>query len=96
MKKFAVVLLSLLLVCLCAAASADTYAVVHNTSSLNLRSGPSAGYTWLGSANQGDWVRVTGESGNWYQVELLDKNVTRSAMTPSMPLSSTPLLPLPS
>lgn len=76
MKKFAVVLLSLLLVCLCAAASADTYAVVHNTSSLNLRSGPSAGYTWLGSANQGDWVRVTGESGNWYQVELLDKNVT--------------------
>ena len=42
MKKWTIVLISLLLLCLCAAASADTYATVHNTSSLNVRSGPGA------------------------------------------------------
>lgn len=76
MKKWTIVLISLLLLCLCAAASADTYATVHNTSSLNVRSGPGANYEWLGSVGRGGWVRVLGQSGNWYQVELLDKEVT--------------------
>jgi len=76
MKKLAFVLLSLLILCSCAAAHADTYAVVHNTSALNIRSGPSTAYTWLGSLERGEWVRVTGESGNWYQVELLKTNIS--------------------
>jgi len=76
MKKWMIVLISLLLVCLCAAASAETYASVYNTNALNVRSGPGANYEWLGSVERGGWVRVMGQSGNWYQVELLDKNVT--------------------
>lgn len=44
------------------------YAVVSGTASLNLRSGPSAQDMLLGTASQGTWVGLTGESGNWYSV----------------------------
>lgn len=48
------------------------YAVVSGTSTLNLRQGPGTQYAWLGKANENDWVQLLGESGNWYQVRLLD------------------------
>lgn len=51
-------------------ASSTPFAVVYNTDTLNLRSGPGSEYTWLGQANRNDWVGVEGESGNWYQVRL--------------------------
>lgn len=44
------------------------YAVVSGTASLNLRGGPSAQDALLGSASQGTWVGLTGQSGNWYSV----------------------------
>ena len=75
MKKLVWIVLALLLL-VGTQALADTYAVVYNTETLNVRSGPSANYTWLGSLNRGEWVRVTGESGNWYQVQLVKANIT--------------------
>lgn len=51
-------------------ASGTSYAVVYNTETLNLRSGPGTNYTWLGQASRGDWVGILGESGNWYQVRI--------------------------
>ncbi|MEI3427991.1 MAG: SH3 domain-containing protein [Christensenellales bacterium] len=53
-----------------AAVGSASYAVVYNTETLNLRSGPGSEYTWLGQANRNDWVGIEGESGNWYQVRL--------------------------
>lgn len=51
-------------------ASSTPFAVVYNTDTLNLRSGPGSEYTWLGQANRNDWVGIEGESDNWYQVRL--------------------------
>ena len=53
-----------------AAVGSASFAVVYNTETLNLRSGPGSEYTWLGQANRNDWVGIEGESGNWYQVRL--------------------------
>jgi len=52
------------------------YAIVTGTSYLNLRQGPGTEYTWLGRANENDWVRILGESGNWYYVTILESNLT--------------------
>lgn len=77
MKKFlALILAALCLLSLCAAAAADTYATVTGATSLNVRSGPSSSYAWLGSVGKGGWVRVTGESGNWYSVVTVEENIT--------------------
>lgn len=54
-----------------ALAGADQYAVVYDTSYLNLRQGPSSGSTWLGRANSGDWVRVLGAEDNFYYVQIV-------------------------
>ena len=51
------------------------YAMVSGTSSLNLREGPSAESNWLGSAPEGAWVGIRGESGNWYYVCVLDSGL---------------------
>lgn len=67
-KTIAVVMALMLALCLCPAAMADFYAEVYNTDFLNVRTGPGSGYEWLASLPQGEQVRVTGESGNWYQV----------------------------
>lgn len=76
MKKIALIALSLLLLCVCSLAMADTYAVVHNTESLNVRTGPSTSYQWLGSVAKGEWVQVTGQSGNWYQVVTVEEGIS--------------------
>lgn len=77
MKRAKKLLALLCALCLMAAAApaalADPwgiydYAVVSGTSSLNLRAGPSSADAWLGSAPEGTWVGLTGDSGNWYSV----------------------------
>ena len=73
-KLLCLVLLSLLL--LTVSALGEEYAVVIGTSSLNIRSGPSASYSWLGSVKPGGWVEVVGESGNWYQICTMDGTIS--------------------
>ena len=51
------------------------YALVDGTNSLNLRSGPGTEYAWLGSLKRGQWVGITGETGNWYSVYLPDSGL---------------------
>ena len=46
------------------------YALVSGTDQLNLRAGPGTEYQWIGAVAAGNWVGITGESGNWYQVHL--------------------------
>ena len=75
MKKFALLILTLLLLCVGTAALADSYAVVYNTESLNVRTGPATHYQWLGSVQKGDWVQIVGESGNWYQVVTVEDGI---------------------
>lgn len=77
MKKTLLVALTALMMvfALGALAQAETYAVVRDTDSLNIRSGPSASYTWLGKVERGGWVRVTGQSGNWYQVVTVEEGI---------------------
>ncbi len=77
MKKNRLVCLALVLALTLAlacptAASAETYMAVSGTSSLNLRQGPASSTTLLGSYPRGAWVRILGESGNWYQVYTSD------------------------
>ncbi len=52
------------------------YAVVSGTDNLNLRQGPGSEYGWLGSAPEGAWVRLLGESGNWYYVVIVNSGLT--------------------
>ena len=47
------------------------YGVVADTESLNLRSGPGTEYSWLGSANRGEWIEILGETGNWFEVRVV-------------------------
>jgi len=75
MKKTVLLVLSLLLLCAFSAALADSYAVVHNTESLNVRTGPSTEYQWLGSVARGEWVQVTGQNGNWYRVVTVEEGI---------------------
>ncbi|MBQ9196229.1 MAG: SH3 domain-containing protein [Clostridia bacterium] len=78
MKKIAAawILALCLALSLGTAAQAELYAQVYNTDVLNIRSGPGTEYAWLGSVPRDGQVRVTGESGNWYQVATLDGSVT--------------------
>ncbi len=73
-KRFALVLTAavLLLACGATAASAD-YAVVTNTNTLNVRSGPGTDYAWLGSVPRGTWVDIVSQSGSWYSVSVVDQ-----------------------
>lgn len=52
------------------------YAIVEGTSTLNLRQGPGTEYAWLGSAQANDWIRILGESGNWYYVTIVESGLT--------------------
>lgn len=52
------------------------YAIVTGTSYLNLRQQPSADSIWLGRANVNDWVRIQGESGNWYYVTIVESGLS--------------------
>ncbi|MBQ7455958.1 MAG: SH3 domain-containing protein [Clostridia bacterium] len=57
-------------------AQSAVYAVVDNTESLNVRSGPGTNYTWLATVARGGWVQIVGESGNWYQVRTVETGVS--------------------
>ncbi len=50
-----------------AAQAAGSYALVVNTSRLNIRSGPGTGYPVIGSVSGGQWVEVASFSGSWVQ-----------------------------
>lgn len=74
LKKLIPLLLCLVLFCAAMPAYAGTYtdyAVVYNSSTLNLRQGPNTAYDRLYTAREGDWVMILGESGNWYQVMVM-------------------------
>ncbi len=78
MKKILVTaLITLLLLCACSGALAlSDYMVVSDTDTLNLRQGPGVDYAWLGSAVRGDWVYVTGESGNWFYCTIVKSGLS--------------------
>lgn len=65
-----VLLLALLAVVALPAALAEggTFGLVYNSATVNLRQQPSQSSSWLGSYPRGEWVRISGESGNWYYV----------------------------
>jgi len=71
--KLAAALLALALsLALLGAAAAETYAVVYNTKSLNLRAQASLSSQRLGSYAEGSWVAVTGDWDNFYAVSTFD------------------------
>lgn len=58
--------------CLCLAltggALAESFGVIFNTDTLNLRSQGSSNSQWLGSYSRGTWLTITGSQNNFYQV----------------------------
>jgi len=74
-KKIGLIVLSAVLLALLMAgaqALADEYAMVCDTSSLNLREGPDSSTALLGKANRGDWVQILDDCGGWYYVRLVN------------------------
>lgn len=45
------------------------FGTVRNANSVNLREGASKRYDIIGSYKKGTWLRITGESGDWYKVK---------------------------
>lgn len=73
MKRTKIWLAALLLACalllaLPAAAAELKFGVVYNTDTLNLRRQATQNSTWLGQYDRGDWLTISGSSGNWYYV----------------------------
>lgn len=65
----AVLLLACALVLALPAAAAELkFGVVYNTDTLNLRRQATQNSTWLGQYDRGDWLTISGSSGNWYYV----------------------------
>jgi uncharacterized protein YgiM (DUF1202 family) len=62
----------LLCLTLLGAAAAETYAVVSDTDSLNLRSDANSSSQWLGAYGRGSWVTVKGSKNNFYYVSTAD------------------------
>ncbi len=60
--------------CLCIAGSAlaDSFGVIYNTNSLNLRSRGSSSSGWLGAYPRGTWVEIMGSENNFYYVAMPD------------------------
>ena len=50
------------------------FAITYGTNSVNVRTGPGTEYAWMAAVNEGKWVGITGESGNWYAVYLPETN----------------------
>ncbi len=68
--------LTAVLILLSASGALADFAVVSNTSSLNLRDGPGYDYNVIGSASKGDWADIQGESGGWYAVTMVKSGKT--------------------
>lgn len=69
-KRYAALMLAVLLIFTAAPAlAASEFAVVYNTTSLNLRAEPNTGSARLGAYPPGTWIEIRGEaSDSWYQV----------------------------
>lgn len=75
-RIWGLIALMVLIMAFClSAASAEEFAVVYGTKTLNLRTQPSSSSTWLGSYPEGTWIAITGESGNWYSVYTPDGKI---------------------
>ena len=69
MKKLWLFLLVAVMVLAAGSALAEQkFGVVCNSPTVNLRQQADQYSTWLGSYNQGQWVEINGEYGNWYNV----------------------------
>ena len=70
-KLLLATLLALLMSILCGTALADSYrfGVVDGGKTVNLRAGASTSSRWLGSYEEGTWMQILGESGNFYRVK---------------------------
>lgn len=69
-KRWIILVLSLALCGICTGALAE-YAVIDNTSSLNLRQGPGYDTKVLASYTKGEWVEIQQSYGDWDQVRVL-------------------------
>ena len=65
-----IIFISVLAGCLCVCAQAE-FAVVSNTSSLNLRSGPGYEYGIIGTASRNEWVNIHSDLDGWDYVTVL-------------------------
>lgn len=72
-RAISLFLAALLLVSLAPAALADHvgYALVSNTTRLNIRSGPGMEYPIIGSVPRGEWVEVQASMGSWVQGRVM-------------------------
>lgn len=68
----AAVMLMILMPDVEARADSSSYGLIYGTATLNLRAQPSSSATWLGAYDAGQWVEITGVSGNWYSVITSD------------------------
>lgn len=70
-KLIFALLLAVLLMLLTTSALADTlrFGTVRGAANVNLRAGASTRTDRIGSYEKGTWLRITGESGNWYKVK---------------------------
>jgi len=66
-----ILLTALLLGLMPPAQAAGGYALVSNTTRLNIRSGPGTQYAIIGSVAGGEWVRVDSTSGSWVQGRVM-------------------------
>ena len=73
-KWLTALLMALLLTLLGSAALAESlrFGVVDGGRTVNLRGSASANGAWLGAYEEGTWMRITGESGNYYKVKAPD------------------------
>lgn len=74
-RKLLVALLAAMLMLLASgSALADTlrFGVVDGAKSVNLRAAASSSSSWKGAYEEGTWMRITGESGNFYKVKAPD------------------------
>lgn len=71
MKRFLVLCVLTSLSGLCLAAARAEFAIVANTSSLNLRSGPGYEYQVVGSAGRNEWVDIHSGTNGWDYVTVI-------------------------
>ena len=78
MKRWLSALMLAVLLCgfTLSAAAAGEYALVSDTSRLNIRSGPGTGYSIIGSVSRGQWVEVDSVSGGWVQGRSLQDGIS--------------------
>ncbi|MDD3335736.1 MAG: SH3 domain-containing protein [Eubacteriales bacterium] len=71
-KRIAAALALCLCLMLTGTALAESYGVIYNTDTLNLRSQGSSDSQWLGTYNRGTWLQIVGSQNDFYQVYTPD------------------------